>query len=42
MYSMVIWVVFFFSDYIPLQLITGYWVEFPMPYSKSLLLIYFM
>ena len=28
--------------YFPMQVITEYWVEFPVLYSKSLLIIYFM
>ena len=31
-----------FSDYFPLQVITGYQVQFPVPYSRSLLIIYFI
>ena len=33
--------IYSFPDYFPLQVITRYWTEFHMLYSKSLLLIYF-
>ena len=32
--------VIYFSDYFPLEVITRYWILFPVLYSKSLLLIY--
>ena len=31
-----------FSDSFPIQVITEYWVEFPVLYSRSLLIIYFI
>ena len=30
-----------FSDFFPIQIITEYWIEFPVLYSTSLLIIYF-
>ena len=31
-----------FSDSFPIEVITEYWVEFPVLYNRSLLIIYFM
>ena len=34
--------IYSFSDSFPIEVITEYWVEFPMLYSRSLLVIYFI